>query len=61
MDHFGFVEAVDRLGESVVVRVPGAADRRFDAGVGQALGVLDRDLLHAAIRVVDETAAARRS
>ena len=45
MDHFGFVQAVDRLGESVVVRVPDAADRRFNAGVGQTLGVLDRDVL----------------
>ena len=45
MDDLGLVEAVDRLGESVVVAVADAADRWLDAGLGQALGVLDRDVL----------------
>jgi hypothetical protein len=31
MDHLSFVEAVDRLGESVVVGIAGAANRRLDA------------------------------
>ena len=57
MDHLGFVEAVDRLGERVVVAVADAADRRHETGLGQALGVLDRDVLHAAIGVVHEAAA----
>ena len=57
MDHLGFVEPVDRLGERVVVAVADAADGRHEAGLGEALGVLDRDVLHAAIGVVDETAA----
>ena len=30
MDHFGLVQAIDRLGESVVVRVADAADGVFD-------------------------------
>ena len=48
MNDLGLVEPVDRLGERVVVAVADAADRRFDAGLGQALGVLDRDVLNAA-------------
>ena len=47
MDDLCFVEAVDRLGESVVVGVANAADRRLDPGRGQAFGVLDRDVLAA--------------
>jgi hypothetical protein len=31
-DHLGLVEAVDRLGQGVVVTVADAADRRLDAG-----------------------------
>ena len=57
VDHLGLVEPVDRLGERVVVAVADAADRRHEAGLGETLGVLDRDVLHAAIGVVDETAA----
>ena len=44
-DHFGLVEAVDCLGQSVVVAVADAADRRLDPGFGKALGVLDRHVL----------------
>lgn len=39
VDHLGFVEAVDRLCQSVVVAVADTADRRLDAGLGEALGV----------------------
>ncbi len=45
------------LGERVVVAVADAADRGLDAGLGEALGVADRDVLHAAVAVVDEAAA----
>jgi hypothetical protein len=45
MDDLGFVEAVDRLGESVVIGVADAANGWLDAGLGQALGVFDRDVL----------------
>ena len=48
MDDLCFVEAVDRLGESVVVGVANAADRRLDPGLGQAFGVFDRNVLAAA-------------
>jgi len=58
MDHLGFVEAVDGLGESIVVAVADAADRGLDARRGKPLGIFDRDVLHPAIAVVDEAAAA---
>ena len=60
MDHLSFVEAVDRLGQSVVIAVADAADRRLDPGLGKPFGVADRDVLAAAIGVMDEAAAARR-
>ena len=58
-DHLGLVEAVDGLGEGVVVAVADTADRRLDAGLGEALGVFDRDVLHATVAVMDEAAAAK--
>ena len=45
LDHLGLVEAVDRLGEGVVVAVADAADRGLDACLGEALGVADADVL----------------
>lgn len=57
MDDLGFVETVDGLGEGVVIAVAYAAHRRLDAGLRQALGVLDRKILTAAIAVMDQAAA----
>src|SRR6476469_5676461 len=45
VNHLGLVEAVDRLGQSVVVAVADAADRWLYPGFGEALGVLDRHVL----------------
>ena len=45
MDQFGFVEAVDRLGQRVVVAVAFAADRRLDAGLSESFAVADGDVL----------------
>jgi hypothetical protein len=45
MDHLGFVEAVDGLGEGIVVAVADAADRGLDACLSKPLGILDRDVL----------------
>ena len=61
MDDLGLVQAVDRFGERVVVGVADASDRRLDTGLDQALGVFDRDVLHAAIGMVDEAAAKLRT
>lgn len=53
-DHLGFVEAVDRLGEGIVIRVTNAADRRNEIGLGQALGVVHGQILHAPVAVMDQ-------
>src|ERR1019366_7684373 len=60
-DRLGLVKPVDRLGERVVIAVADAADGRLDAGVLQALRVFDRDILHAAVAVMHEAAAANGS
>ncbi len=56
MDHLRFVEAVDRLGQSVVVAVSNAANRWLYPGFGEALGVLDRHVLRSAVAMMDEAA-----
>ncbi len=45
MDHLGLVEAIDRLGERIVVSVSDTPDRSFDARLGQAFGIADRNIL----------------
>ena len=44
-DDLGLVEAVNSLGERVVVRVADAADGGLDPFFGEALGVPGRDVL----------------
>ena len=44
-DQLGLVEAVERLGQGVVVGVAPGSHRGHRAGVGEALGVADRQLL----------------
>src|SRR5690606_32058502 len=53
-DQFGLVEADNRLRECVVVGGADAPDGRLYAGFGESLGVTNRDVLHAAIAVVNE-------
>src|SRR5450759_5186937 len=60
-DELGLVEAVHRFGQGVVVRVPLAADGCDGTGVGEALGVADREVLDAAIAVVDQAPKVRRA
>jgi len=57
MDDLGLVEAVDRFGQRIVVAVTDTSDGGLDACLGQSLGIFDREVLDAAIAVVDETAA----
>ena len=57
MDDLGLVETVDRFGECVVVAVSDATNRRLHAGLRQALGVFDRDVLAAPVAYVHEPAA----
>lgn len=49
MDHLGLEQADDRLRQRVIVRIADAADGRFDAGLSEALGVADADVLRAAV------------
>ncbi len=44
-DELGLVEAVDRLGEGVIVGITLGADRGDRTLVGEALGVPDREVL----------------
>jgi hypothetical protein len=41
MNNLCLVEAVDGFGQRIVITVADAADRGFDPGPGQALGVFD--------------------
>jgi hypothetical protein len=45
MDDLGLVEAIDRLGERVVVGIADAADRRDEARFDQAFRVFDSKIL----------------
>jgi hypothetical protein len=54
VDDLGLVESIDRLGQGVVVVVADAAHRWFDPGIGEALGVFDRDVMAAAVAVMDQ-------
>src|SRR3954465_9304599 len=60
MDHLGLVEAVDGFGESIVIGISDAADRRLDACFSQALGVLNGYVLAAPVAVVHEPATMDR-
>ena len=55
MDEFGLVETVDGFGQGVVVAVPDTADRRFDAGQAEPLGIADGQVLAAPVRVMDQS------
>ena len=59
MDDLGLEQADHRFGEGVVVRISHTADRRLDAGRGEPLAVFDRDVLDAAIGVMDQAAVER--
>ena len=59
MDHLGFVQAVNGFGQGVVVGIADATDGRLDPGFSQTFRVTDRDVLHASVTVVDQTALGR--
>ncbi len=58
-NHLRFVEAVDCLGQSVVVGVADAADRGRDAQLVQPICVTDRQVLDTAVAVMHEAAEVR--
>jgi hypothetical protein len=53
-DELSLEEPDDGLGQRVVVGVTAAAHRWFDACESQSLGVVDREVLHASVAVVDQ-------
>jgi hypothetical protein len=57
VDDFGLVEAVDRIGQRVVVAIADTTDGGLDARLGQAFGVLDGDVLAASVAVMNEASA----
>jgi hypothetical protein len=58
-DHFGLEEADDGFSERIIVRVATAAHRRLDPGIGQTFRIPHRDVLRAAIAVMEQIAGVR--
>ena len=54
MDDLGLEQTDHGLGQGIVIAVSDAGDGGLDAGVSQAFSVLDRHVLAAAIRVVNQ-------
>ena len=50
-----FEEADDAFSQRIVVGVANGSDREIDLGLGQALGILDRQVLRSAVRVVNQS------
>ena len=57
MNDLSLVKPVDGFCERVVIRIPNAANRWFDACFGQPLSLLYRHVLATAIRVMNKPAA----
>lgn len=57
MDHFGLVQAVERLGQGVVITVARAADGGLDTCFLKSFGVADADILRPFVAVVDQGVA----
>lgn len=53
-NQFRLVKTVDGFGQRIVVAVVLAADRRFDSGFGQTLGVANGDILRSPIRMMNQ-------
>jgi hypothetical protein len=61
MNDLDLVEAIDRLGRSIVIAVANTPDRWLDPGFGKAFAVLYGDVMRTTVAVVDKTAATRWS
>ena len=60
MDDLGLVEAIDSFREGIVVAVADTANRGLNTCFGQALSILDREVLAASVAVMHEPATVRR-
>ena len=54
LDDLGLERADEAFGERIVPGMPDAAGRDVDPGLGQPLGVSDRQIVTAAVRVMDQ-------
>jgi hypothetical protein len=61
LDHLGFIETVDRFGQSVVIAVADTADRWLDGGLGKALCVLDGHVLRPTVAIMDQATPKSRT
>jgi len=61
MDQFGFVEAVDRLSEGVVIGIPDAVGGWFNSCFSQAFGLANGQILPAAITIMYQPTFLNRS
>lgn len=50
-NHLGLVQADDGLGQRIVIGIPDVAHRRLDSGLGETLGVANRQVLGATVAV----------
>ena len=56
-NHLRLVQLDDRLGQGVVIRIANAPHRLLVAGLGQAFGVADGQILRSAVPVMDQAIA----
>ena len=56
MNEFGFVEAVNRLSEGIIIGIPDAANRVFDASFGQTFSMANGQILAATVAVMYQSA-----
>ena len=57
MDDFGFEQAVDRLGQGIVITVTYAVDGRFDPSLSQPFGIANGQVLRSAVGMMQQTNA----
>jgi hypothetical protein len=60
MDYLRLVEAVDGLGQGIIVGISDAADGRFNACFGKALGVADGDVLRSPVAMMNQACLLNR-
>ena len=61
VNDLGLVETVDAFGQGAVVAVADAANGGLDVGLGQALGIMDGDVLAAPVAVMHKAATMQRA
>ena len=60
MDYLRLVEAVDGLGQGIIIGISDAADGRFNACFGKALGVADGDVLRSPVAMMNQACLLNR-